>query len=82
MMDTIELAWPSATYLNMRSAHLPCCERAEYGEEIVSTLSRQLEIDYGKGFSIKAPERTAPAETPQSDHFSQKMAGKPRNRCS
>jgi len=28
-------------------------ERAEYGEEIVSTLSRQLEIDYGKGFSVK-----------------------------
>lgn len=28
-------------------------ERAEYGEEIVSTVSRQLEIDFGKGFSVK-----------------------------
>ena len=28
-------------------------ERAEYGEQIVSTLSRQLEIEYGRGFSNK-----------------------------
>lgn len=28
-------------------------ERANYGEEIVSTLSRQLVIDYGNGFSVK-----------------------------
>ena len=27
--------------------------RAEYGEAIVSTLSRQLEIEYGRGFSAK-----------------------------
>lgn len=26
-------------------------KRAEYGEEIVSTLSRQLEVEYGRGFS-------------------------------
>ncbi|MCK4622876.1 MAG: DUF1016 family protein [Desulfuromonadales bacterium] len=29
-------------------------ERAEYGAEIVSTLSRQLEEDYGRGFSEKS----------------------------
>jgi hypothetical protein len=28
-------------------------ERAEYGEEIVSTLSRQLAAEYGDGFSVK-----------------------------
>ncbi len=28
-------------------------ERAEYGEQIVSTLARQLETDYGRGFSSK-----------------------------
>jgi predicted nuclease of restriction endonuclease-like (RecB) superfamily len=28
-------------------------ERATYGEQIVSTLSRQLEADYGRGFSTK-----------------------------
>lgn len=28
-------------------------ERASYGEHIVLTLSRQLEADYGRGFSIK-----------------------------
>jgi len=28
-------------------------ERAEYGEAIVSILSRQLEIEYGNGFSAK-----------------------------
>ncbi len=28
-------------------------ERAEYGEEIVATLSRQLVLDYGKGFAEK-----------------------------
>jgi predicted nuclease of restriction endonuclease-like (RecB) superfamily len=28
-------------------------ERAEYGEQIVSTLSRQLIADYGNGFSVK-----------------------------
>ena len=28
-------------------------ERAEYGEQIVSTLSRQLMVDYGNGFSSK-----------------------------
>ncbi|MBD3360710.1 DUF1016 family protein [Candidatus Peregrinibacteria bacterium] len=28
-------------------------DRAEYGREIVSTLSRELQIDYGKGFSKK-----------------------------
>jgi predicted nuclease of restriction endonuclease-like (RecB) superfamily len=28
-------------------------ERAEYGEQIVSTLARQLEADYGRGFSSK-----------------------------
>ena len=28
-------------------------ERAEYGEQIVSTLARQLEVDYGRGFSSK-----------------------------
>ncbi|MDP2643913.1 MAG: PDDEXK nuclease domain-containing protein [Desulfobacterales bacterium] len=28
-------------------------ERAEYGEEIVSTVSRQLEMEYGNGFSVK-----------------------------
>jgi len=27
--------------------------RAEYGEEIVSTVSRQLEMEYGNGFSAK-----------------------------
>lgn len=28
-------------------------KRAEYGEEIVSTLSRQLTLEYGSGFSTK-----------------------------
>ena len=28
-------------------------ERAEYGEEIFPTLSRQLSTDYGRGFSIQ-----------------------------
>lgn len=28
-------------------------ERAEYGEQIVTTLARQLEADYGRGFSSK-----------------------------
>lgn len=28
-------------------------ERAAYGEQIVSALSRQLESDYGRGFSAK-----------------------------
>jgi predicted nuclease of restriction endonuclease-like (RecB) superfamily len=28
-------------------------ERAEYGEQIVSTLAKQLEADYGRGFSSK-----------------------------
>src|SRR5579863_1676772 len=28
-------------------------ERAEYGQKIVVTLSRQLAIDYGNGFSVK-----------------------------
>jgi len=28
-------------------------KRAEYGEEIVSTVSRQLEMEYGSGFSVK-----------------------------
>lgn len=28
-------------------------ERAAYGEQIVSALSRQLEVDYGRGFSAK-----------------------------
>lgn len=28
-------------------------ERAEYGEQIVSTLSLQLEVEYGRGFSSK-----------------------------
>lgn len=28
-------------------------ERAAYGEQIVSALSRQLEADYGRGFSVK-----------------------------
>lgn len=28
-------------------------ERAEYGEQIVSTLSKQLQADYGRGFSAK-----------------------------
>lgn len=28
-------------------------ERATSGEQIVSALSRQLEIDYGRGFSVK-----------------------------
>jgi len=28
-------------------------KRAEYGEQIVSTLSRQLEVEYGRGFSAK-----------------------------
>lgn len=28
-------------------------ERATYGEQIVSALSRQLEADYGRGFSTK-----------------------------
>lgn len=27
--------------------------RAEYGEAIVSTLSRQLQVEYGRGFSTK-----------------------------
>ena len=27
--------------------------RAEYGEAIVSTLSRQLQVEYGRGFSAK-----------------------------
>ena len=29
-------------------------ERASYGDEIVSTLSRQLSADYGRGFSEKS----------------------------
>lgn len=29
-------------------------KRAAYGEEIVSTLSRQLEPEFGRGFSAKA----------------------------
>jgi predicted nuclease of restriction endonuclease-like (RecB) superfamily len=29
-------------------------QRAEYGEQIVSTLARQLETDYGRGFSAKS----------------------------
>ena len=28
-------------------------ERATYGEQVVSVLSRQLEVDYGRGFSAK-----------------------------
>ncbi len=28
-------------------------KRAEYGEEIVSTLSRQLTVEYGPGFAAK-----------------------------
>ena len=28
-------------------------ERAEYGEQIVATLAKQLETDYGRGFSSK-----------------------------
>ena len=32
-------------------------ERAEYGEEIVSTLSRQLTLEFGKGFSYSALTR-------------------------
>lgn len=28
-------------------------ERATYGEQVVSALSRQLEVDYGRGFSAK-----------------------------
>ena len=28
-------------------------QRADYGEEIVSTLSRQLASEYGRGFSAK-----------------------------
>jgi len=28
-------------------------KRAEYGEEIVSTLSRQLTVEYGSGFAAK-----------------------------
>lgn len=28
-------------------------ERAEYGEQVVVTLARQLEADYGRGFSVK-----------------------------
>jgi uncharacterized protein DUF1016 len=27
--------------------------RAEYGEQIISTLAKQLEADYGRGFSSK-----------------------------
>lgn len=26
-------------------------KRADYGEEIISTLSRQLAVEYGRGFS-------------------------------
>lgn len=29
-------------------------ERAEYGKEIVASLARQLEVDYGRGFSEKS----------------------------
>lgn len=29
-------------------------ERAEYGKEIVASLARQLEVDYGRGFSVKS----------------------------
>ncbi len=29
-------------------------KRAEYGEEIVSTLSRQLTAEYGRGFAAEA----------------------------
>ena len=29
-------------------------ERAEYGKEIVGSLARQLEVDYGRGFSEKS----------------------------
>ncbi|SDE23142.1 Predicted nuclease of restriction endonuclease-like (RecB) superfamily, DUF1016 family [Dyadobacter soli] len=32
-------------------------ERAEYGKQIVSTLSRQLEVEYGKSFSEKNVRR-------------------------
>ena len=28
-------------------------KRAAYGDEIVSTVSRQLEMEYGTGFSVK-----------------------------
>jgi predicted nuclease of restriction endonuclease-like (RecB) superfamily len=33
-------------------------ERAEYGEQIVSTLGRQLSLEYGKGFSEKCIRHT------------------------
>ena len=32
-------------------------ERAEYGKQIVATLSRQLEAEYGKSFSEKSLRR-------------------------
>ena len=32
-------------------------ERAEYGQKIVATVSRQLALDYGKGFSEKSLRR-------------------------
>jgi predicted nuclease of restriction endonuclease-like (RecB) superfamily len=32
-------------------------KRAEYGSEIVSTLGKQLEVEFGKGFSIKMLRR-------------------------
>jgi hypothetical protein len=33
--------------------HILKFERADYGEMIVSTLSRQMEIEFGKGYSTK-----------------------------
>ena len=30
------------------------CERAEYGAEIVTTLAKQLEAEFGRGFSVKS----------------------------
>ena len=33
------------------------CERAEYGRKIVATVSRQLALDYGKGFLEKSLHR-------------------------
>jgi hypothetical protein len=45
------LYWHIGQRINMENLQN---QRADYGEEIVATLSRQLEKEYGSGFSAKS----------------------------
>jgi predicted nuclease of restriction endonuclease-like (RecB) superfamily len=58
--ETTLLYWQVGNYINQQLIHK---ERAEYGAKIIATLSQQLTIRYGKGYTYTALTRMCKVAT-------------------